>query len=387
MTSRGTAPSRSTVRGLAAAALVASAARVVGAQELTLKRPPLTAVTVSCPALPVAAAPVQQQIDEANRLATLGQEAALEGDHRTARNLFSQAAQLDPRDARLAYRLGRENEDLNLKDDAVQQYCRYLTLAPSASDAADISDRVARLLPAATVTRGGEIVRQFRAGLTHYDTRDWAGAAAAFGQAVDASPSLAVAVYDRGLAYDADGNKAAATRDFSRYLQLAPQAPDAPAVRQRIDALRRGIPSATTAAALGILPGGGQFYTGQPVLGAAVIAVVAGGAVLAAQSRTVTRDTMFPGPFGGSYAGTYTQTQHPNVGLGVGVAGGALAFGIIEAAIVAHRRGAAMSSTDTTSIARSALLPHAGPVSVELPSVLRDGGGLRLAWGLRVDVR
>ncbi|GEM_PF-1419473 len=358
-----------------------------GAQELALKRPPLTAVTVSCPTLPVVPAPVQQQVDEANRLATLGQEAALEGDHASARNLFGQAAQLDPRDPRFAYRLGREDEELHLQSDAIREYCRYLSLAPSASDAADISDRLTRLLPAATMAHAAVIVRQFRAGITHYDARDWPGAIAAFGQVVTAGPPLAAAVYDRALAYDANGDRAAAIRDFDRYLQLAAQAPDAPAVRNRVDALRREIPSATTAALLGILPGGGQFYTHQPLLGAAVVAAVAGGAVLAAHSRTVTRDTMFPGPFGGTYPGTYTQRQHPDVAAGVGIAAGAIVLGAIEAAIVAHGRSAGLSSADTTSVARSAFLPHAGPFDAELPALAQDGTGLRLSWGIRVSLR
>jgi hypothetical protein len=147
--------------------------------------------------------------------------------------------------------------------------------------------------------------------------------------------------------------------------------------------LRHGIPSATTAFFLGLLPGGGQFYTKQPVLGAVVLAGAAGGVVLAIQSRTVTRDTTFSGPFGGTYPGTYTQTQHPNLVLGAAVAGGVTLFGAIEAAIVAHGRSAGLDDGNR-SAPGTAFLPHVGPVTLELPTVMAAADGLRLALPLHL---
>jgi len=107
--------------------------------------------------------------------------------------------------------------------------------------------------------------------------------------------------------------------------------------------------------------------------------------VLAIQSRTVTRDTTFTGPFGGTYPGTYTQTQHPNLALGVGVAGGITLFGAIEAAIVAHGRSAGLDDGDGGRPAPgTAFLPHVGPVTLELPTVMAAADGLRLALPLHV---
>jgi tetratricopeptide (TPR) repeat protein len=372
-----------TSRAISAAALILAPAAPLVAQDLPLKRPALTPILVACPVFPTPPAPVSQVVDEANRLATLGQEASIEGDHKAARDLFLQATQLDARDASLAYRLGREYEEMHQRDDAAAQYCRYLSLAPNAGDVTQIADRVAKLLSPAALARGTEVVRQFRAGLTAYDARDWGGAALAFTKVIGAAPQISAAVYDRGLSRDHQGDNANAIHDLSRYLQLEPQAPDAAAVRARIQSLRRGIPSAGTAFALGLLPGGGQFYTGQPVLGVAVVAAAAGGAVLAAHSRSVTKDTLFTAPFGGTYIGTITHTQHPNVALGIAVAGGATILGAIEAAVVAHGRGSGVAS-DTLAAPRSAMLPHAGPVTFELPTVLSSSAGLRVGLPMRI---
>lgn len=184
------------------------------------------------------------------------------------------------------------------------------------------------------------------------------------------------------------GNKPAAIRDYSRYLALDPQAADADSVRARMQTLRQGIPSPGAAFAIGLLPGGGQFYTGQPLLGVAVIAGAAGGILLASQTKTVTRDTTYTSPFGGSYPGTYEQTTHPNFALGVGIAAGVTLAGAIQAALVASSRSAGLgSATDTTGATRSSFLPHAGPVTVELPTVIQSGDGLRLAFPIRISVQ
>jgi TM2 domain-containing membrane protein YozV len=351
-------------------------------QELPLKRPKLTPITIACPAIPVPPPTAQQVVEEANRLATLGQESSIEGDHRAARDQFKQAATLDPRDASLAYRLGREYEDLQQRDAAVHEYCRYLSLVPNATDAAQIGDRVAKLLPGGVLAHGNAVVTQFKLAVASYDARNFGTAADQFDSVSIGAPTLSAAVYDGGLAHDQNGDAAAAVHDYSHYLQLEPNASDAPLVRARMQQMRHGIPSATTAFFLGLLPGGGQFYTKQPVLGVVVLAGAAGGVFLAIQSRTVTRDTTFVGPFGGTYPGTYTQTQHPNLVLGAAVAGGVTLIGAIEAAVVAHGRGAGLDDAGDAGAARTALLPHVGPVTLELPTVIAASDGLRLALAL-----
>jgi hypothetical protein len=235
------------------------------------------------------------------------------------------------------------------------------------------------------VARGNDVVVAFRGGIVDYDAQNYDGAVTAFTKAAQDS-ALTDAIYNRALAHDRNGEAASALRDYALYLRLQPQAADAAAVRARMDALRSGIPSPGTAFALGLLPGGGQFYTKQPVLGVVVIAGVAGGVALALRTTTVTRDTTYTAPFGGTYPGTYTQTEHPDLALGAGVAGGVLLLGAIEAAVVAHNRGADLSAAEADPT-RAALLPHVGPVTVELPSLLRTSEGLRWEFPLRIAVR
>jgi tetratricopeptide (TPR) repeat protein len=359
----------------------------VGAQSLPLKRPALTPVAVACPVFQTPATPVREQIDEANRLATLGQESSLEGDHRAARDLFSQAAALDPKEASLAYRLAREQEALGQRQEAVHEYCRYLFLAPGASDAAQFTGRIAQLLPADVKTHGNDVVSAFQAGVVAFDARDWRDAITSFSKAGEQDTALTAAVYDRGVAHDQNGDAAAAIQDYSSYLRRDPLASDTDQVRARVDALRSSIPSPGAAFALGILPGGGEFYTSQPILGVVVAAGVAGGVVLALQKKTVTRDTMYPDPFGnGTYPGTYTQTQHPNIAIGAGVAGGVLLLGALEAEIVAHGRSTSAESADAAAN-RSAFLPHVGPMTVELPTLTRASPGLQWQFPVRITVQ
>ena len=70
--------------------------------------------------------------------------------------------------------------------------------------------------------------------------------------------------------------------------------PGPPAVSSRIGALDR---SPAKAFASGILPGGGQFYTHQPILGIVVLGGVAASAVWALKSTPKT----FTDPFGHPY--------------------------------------------------------------------------------------
>jgi hypothetical protein len=237
------------------------------------------------------------------------------------------------------------------------------------------------------MTRGREVVRAFGVGVTDFDSRDWPGAVREFSEVLVKDSTLSDALYNRALAEDRGGDRSAAIHDYARYLQANARDADAPAIRTQVQALRSSIPSAGTAFGLGLLPGGGQFYTGQPVLGIAVIAVAAAGVAWAVQTQTVTRDTVYVGPFGGTYPGSYTQTQRPHLALGIGVAAGVTVLGAIEAALVAHSRGAGLGDADGSPLTRSALLPHAGPVTMTLPTLEQAPEGMRWAMGLSIAVR
>ena len=355
----------------------------LGAQDLPLKRTLPASTAVGCPPFTAPIPPVRAQVDEANRLTTLGSEAALEGDHKSARDLFLQAAQLNQADASLAYRLGREHEEMGDKPAAIREYCRYLYLSPSAGDAAQIRDKLTALMPESDLSRGTRMVERFRAGLTAYDGSNWGDAGQAFTEVISAAPGFAPAFYDRALALAHQHHQPAAIRDFDQYLRLTPNASDSTAVRDRQLALRREMPSATAAFWLGLIPGGGQFYTRQPVLGVVVIGAAAGAVAWGVQSQTVTKTATFTDKNGHPYTQTFLATEHKNLAAGIGAAAGVTLLGAIEAAIVAHNRASGLNRTAdtvTTSTTSGALPPR-----LSIPTVVAQRG--QVGIGLAVEFR
>lgn len=361
--------------------LVFSCALAVGtpllAQDLPLKRalPPVT--IVGCPAFAAPPTPVRAQVDESNRLATLGAEAELEGDHKSARDLFQQAAQLNQVDASLAYRLGRADEELQEKGAAIREYCRYLYLSPAAGDASQIRDKLTALLPSDVLSRGTTMVERFRAGVQSYDQSDWGSAADAFGEVVAAAPGFAAGFYDRALVRTHQHHQTAAIRDFDEYLVLTPNASDREAVRQEELALRHELPNATTAFWIGLIPGAGQYYTRQPLLGVLVTGAAAGAIIWGVQSQTVTKTATFTDANGHPYQQTYPSTEHKYLGAGIAAAAGVTLLGAIQAAVVAHGRSSGLppiSDTTGTPTTSGSLAPH--------PIMVADHGQVGLGLGL-----
>jgi tetratricopeptide (TPR) repeat protein len=354
-------------------------------QTLPLKRTPPAATAAACPVFPPPPAPVREQIDEANRLGTLAREAALEGDHKAARDLFKQAAQLNRADPNLAYRLGRESEELGDSTAAVHEYCRYLSIAPAtAGEAPGVRDRLSTLLAPAVAAQGTTLVTQFQSGVKAYDAGDWDGATGAFSAVVQGAPGYAPAYFDRALVRARQHHQGDAIRDFNSYLRLAPGADDRDVVRERIDGLRHEMPSAGTAFALGLFPGGGQYYTGQYVLGVLVTGAAAGGVALALTSQTVTKLHHFVDVNGVPYTQPFQATEHQNLGAGLAIAGGATLFGAIEAALVAHHRSAQLPPPDSTLTA--AAFSRRPALALQLPTVVptTDGTGVRIGMPIRV---
>ena len=219
----------------------------------------------------------------------LGHEAAIVGDHRQARDVFLDAARLSPGDERIAYQLARAYEELNERPAAIREYCRFLALAPQASDAADVRARIVALSasPAGTTSVADQAAAVFRTGVGHLDQRRWREASDAFGRVIQMYPRAAEAYYNRGLALTGLDARDAAVRDFEQYLALRPAAEDQALVRQRIGALRAPTWNANTALVGGlVLPGFGQAYTSRPWIGLGVAAV----AGTALYSAFITKD-------------------------------------------------------------------------------------------------
>ena len=80
----------------------------------------------------------------------------------------------------------------------------------------------------------------YKTGLQQYARGDTTGALATFRTSLSGSPNFAPTWRGLGLVYEKLGNKAQARSSFQRYLQLAPNAPDADQVRDRLEHLDSG---------------------------------------------------------------------------------------------------------------------------------------------------
>src|SRR5688572_20899640 len=131
---------RSLTASLIAIILLASSSE---AQLLPLKRD-ATASGTPCPAVkspPLSALPSTLT----DSLLAAGSRAAILGDHQNARDLLEQATQLDPANFVASYRLARTLDDSGEYGEALREYCRYLSLGPTAADTLDVRHRVQQL--------------------------------------------------------------------------------------------------------------------------------------------------------------------------------------------------------------------------------------------------
>ena len=88
-------------------------------------------------------------------------------------------------------------------------------------------------------------------GREYYGAGEYAKAAGEFEKAFGARPVPAFQ-FNAGVAHERDGNFPRAIAHFERYLRLAPNAKDAPAVRERLERLKKGVALAQAAKATDI---------------------------------------------------------------------------------------------------------------------------------------
>ena len=329
-----------------------------------------------CPATAKPAAPSPSARAKARELTTLGQQAAITGDDRAARDLFRQAAESDPTDAAIAYYLGRSHESLGDAAMALREYCRALSLAPSGPDAGDVRERLGRLAGARTLPEPAS--SQFRAGIEHFEKRRYHDAIAAFDGVITSAPDWEPAWYNRALANVALRRADRAVRDFEHYLELSPDAPDRVAVAREIARLRETALSPSTALVAGMIPGVGQFYTRRPLLGVLVAAGVGGATYLALREKNETHIETFVDPFGNLREFEVTERVRPHYTVGLATAAGVTLAGAIEAYFYARRSRARLAprAPSTRQAQGAALSPVVSPAS--------DGAvqlGLRLSFG------
>jgi Tfp pilus assembly protein PilF len=291
--------------------------------------------------------------DRASALTGLGYVALRRGDLTNAAARFDEALKIDSSDAGAA--TGRA-------------YAELWRLDPRQAP-----HRAAALASPRPVSYPANAASQLRAGIDFFAARNTASADRALTSAASAAPAWPDVYYERALVYQAEGRASQAIADFQHYLQLRPNAADRDAVSSRIGALDR---SPTKAFASGILPGGGQFYTHQPILGAVVLGGVAASAVWALKSTPKT----FTDPFGHPYR---NGSERKNLWTGVAVSGGIWLLGAVEAAIHASsERGDPYPPVAIGAPARrSAELPHL------VPTVGFEPTGPRLGAALSFSIR
>jgi Tfp pilus assembly protein PilF len=292
--------------------------------------------------------------DRASGLTGLGYLALRRGDLATASARFDEALKLDASDPGAA--TGRA-------------YAELWRLDPRQAP-----HRTAALASPRPVSYSADAANQLRAGIDFFAVRNAKGAQKSLTAAAAAAPAWPDVYYERALAYQADGQTSLAISDFNRYLQLRPNAVDRSVVEKRIGALNR---SPAKAFALGILPGGGQFYTHQPVLGIVVLGGVAASAVWALKSTPKT----FTDPFGQPYT---SGSERKNLSKGAAVGGGIWLLGAIEAAVHASSaRGDPYPPAAAPGVAatKSAELPHFSP------TVGFDQNGPRLGAAFNFSIR
>jgi tetratricopeptide (TPR) repeat protein len=276
---------------------------------------------------------------EARRLSAAGQEAALIGDQTAARDAFSKAAELNPSDDRIAYDLGRAHEELGDTTSAVTEYCRYLTLSSAGREAPDVRARLQRLVSQAAVQRAQELLGTFRLGLFLYDSGRYDAAERAFDNVVQKAPAAAEGYFNRGLMRAAVGQRANALKDFEAYLAAVPTAEDRVDVARNIAILRRPVYGPATAFFRGVVPGFGQFYTGRPVRGVIVLAIVAGSVGAAVVQKTTQEEVAYVDPNGVPAPYFQEFTRRPYLVAGVATAAGLTLAAALEALFYARRSG------------------------------------------------
>jgi len=318
---------------------VSGIAEAQGLKSIAFKRgAPPAHQRPACDPVPAPAPVTSDARRKARNVAQSGRQAAILGDSATALSQLREASKIDPTDPDLAYELARAYESSGANANAAKEFCRFLSLAPNAPEAAEARNRVASLAPIAQSTAPSPAIAVLNSGITSFEGGKAIEAEAKFAEAIKIEPTWADAYYDRAIARQTIGDNLQAATDFEEYLRLRPGADDRVQVVAQIESLRRQPLSGGQALGLGlIIPGGGEFYTRRPLRGALALVATGGAVGLALQTSTSSRTVQHTGtdPFGNPY--TYTTTdrtqEHPYLVPGLMV-GGAIA---VATAIDAYR--------------------------------------------------
>jgi tetratricopeptide (TPR) repeat protein len=343
----------------------------LGAQSLAPKRTLAGAAPQGCAAIviPAVSSSTPAADDTATRrLIGAGQEASLQGEHATARDAFAEAAKRSPQNATVAYYLGREHEFLMSSTEAVREYCRYLTLSPSARDADEVRGRIVRLVPASQLAQVDEARANFSSGVALLERRQYIAADSMFGSIAARLPNTPEIYYNRALSRAARGERALATQDFQKYLDLSPNSTDRSAINVAVARMQDRVFGSGQALGSGlVLPGMGQMSTGRPFLGVGVLGAVVGAIVWGMAEEQGFEVATFQDPFGNPYVDSLPRTTKPN-------------FAIAAAAASALWIG---SAVEAMSYARRSRARAESIIQIGVPTAGRDDAEAYLAVGPR----
>jgi tetratricopeptide (TPR) repeat protein len=359
---------------------VLSSARSLNAQALAPKRQLAGNIPQGCAALVIPASIATGTDDaETRRLISAGQEASLQGEHKAARDAFAQAARRSPNNAILAYYLGREHESLSAGTDAVKEYCRYLQLAPTARDRDEVQGRILRLTPTTQLAQVDEAKANFSSGVALLERRQYTAADSIFGSIATRLPNAPEPYYNRALSRAARGERALATQDFQKYLDLSNNPTDRAAINAAVARLQDRVFGSGQALGSGIaLPGLGQMSTGRPFLGLAVMGAVVGATVWGLSEKEGFEIATFQDPFGNPYVDSLPRTTRPNFVIAASAAAVLWGGAAYEAMNYARRSRARAESIIQIGVPTSSRSDHPEPyLAVGTRSV---GAGVRLRF-------
>ncbi|HEX6964195.1 MAG TPA: tetratricopeptide repeat protein [Gemmatimonadaceae bacterium] len=296
-------------------------------------------------------------------LTGLGYTFARSGEYATAQRRFEQALRIAPNDPDAATGLA---------------YAELWQFDPR--QAARRGDVLDVLHPAAYPV---EATTRMRAGIEQLRQRNLPAAQYAFTAAIAAAPGWADAYYNRAMVYEAEGRPDRALPDLQKYLQLRPDASDRAAITQHVGALHVGDPGTVLTHGL-MAPGLGQFSTGRPAIGAAIVAGVVGSALWALSTKTTTETRHFTDPFGIPYTDQVPVQHRPHLAIGAALAGTVWVLGAVEAYL--HTIGAQNGGPSLpASAGRSAQLNVHGARLVPVMSFGPQGAAF--GAGLTIPVR
>lgn len=291
----------------------------------------------------------------ARQLASTAAQAVILGDLDRARTLLDQASQLDPSSVDIAYQHARVLEELHQRQAAVSEYCRVLAADSLPEGIDDARQRLDALIAAERAMIPESAITVFREALFQTNAGHLDRALPFFDAAVTQAPDWATAVYDRGVVLAMLGQPQKASRDLRRYLEMEPAAPDALAVSRRLgelQALALGHPpDPGTALLLGVLvPGLGQFYSGDAVGGLTVLSLAGGAVATGLLVRKVNVQCLSqPGPGAACPAGQIVseKVSRPYLGVSLGAAAAVTVVGATLAFIKAGKRRNAQPTAAT----------------------------------------